>query len=323
MRVRSREPATLEDTWVGRAMFPQGVLKNLTTKTLDAPIELAHSVDTVLVFMNALEGYSVFWCQELMSVVLRARPNARVSGFDRALAEAVDQCMDASVQALILDLREAPDIDRPTTTEELGLEEFGRRVLVVHPDFGKDVHHDEAHLYGFATFSQATSWARAQFEIQRARAQDASVALATSKEVKLVAANYVAAVYWLSKTHTLAVIYSGQALEDQAAAALLMAVSEYLKHLRARSVIIDLRHRINVERGWLGELSTAVTYLQSRGAERFIIVGSPRARESADDPVQAYLELLSHSSVRASSVKTFEEALSKVGKPRASRKVVN
>lgn len=312
----------IEDTWTGRAMFPSGIVRDVEKKKLlsSSRFTLSQALDVSLVFLLGSGTFSIYWCQELMAVILRARAEANQASFDAALAKAVDACLDSSVYALILDFRESSSLRYPLSTEELGLEDFGRYIVAVHPGYGAEPVHDNVHLLGFGTLNEATKWLRKSNQRRPAR-PDAIVTLGRTAGVKLVAANYTGCVYWWIRNRALILAFSGLESDDDSLVALLMAISDYLEHLRAAALIVDLRHLLSMHESRAQDISTAVKYLKSRGATLFIVVGIRRVQPGANDPLEAYMEILSHVSARVSVVKTVEQALELANNPQEQRRL--
>ena len=69
----SIEQGSMEDTWVGKLMFPAGICKDsvyvpkqvLTEKTQEKIL------DTPAVYLLASGYFHIYWCQELTAVILR------------------------------------------------------------------------------------------------------------------------------------------------------------------------------------------------------------------------------------------------------------
>ena len=301
-------------------MFPAGISNSDAQQlvTCEEARKLAKALDRPVVLMLALGSYSIYWCQTLSSVMLRPRNEAKQTGFDKALREAIEACLDSSVQALVLDFRENQQLRYPLSTEELGLEDFGRHIVAVHPQYGENGFHDEVHLYGFSDLKQATRWLQVNNRPAQA-GYGAMFRLSSGYDAALVAANYSGCVYWLKSTMTMVMLYSGQELDDRPAAALWVAMSEFLEHLRATALIIDVRHLVNMHRGLLQETSTAIQYLKARGAEKFVLVGAKSIKPSGDDPVEAHTELLAHTQLGVQVVKNLDQALNLVANPKRRR----
>ena len=306
----STEQGSMEDTWVGKLMFPAGICKDSVYVPKQALIEKTQEkiLDTPAVYLLASGYFHIYWCQELTAVILRMGSLASQSGFSKALHSAVEASMDNSVTALVLDFRENQLLRYPMSTEELGLEDFGRYVAAVHPAYGQQGLHDHVHLYGFDSMQKAADWLRPRKK-STTRAGDIIELVKGNKNIKLVEANYAGSAYWSIPSRTLIVSYSGHAEESKGTAELWVEVSSFLEHLRAQALIIDIRHMVKMHTALTQEISTAIEYLVSRGARRFILVGARRVKPCVNDAAEAYFEILSHAPGGALTAKTLQQAL--------------
>ena len=313
-------PDCIEDTWVGRLMFPAGNCKDnvYVPKNGIGKISEEKVLDTPTVFLVASGLFYIYWCQELTAVILRVGENAGQGGFEKALSCAVEACTDNSVHALILDYRENSSLRSPLSTEELGLEAFGRHIVAVHPGYAEDGFHDHVHLYGFSTMTRATAWLRAQQKAS-VRSGDIFELIKGNSNAKLVEANYCGSAYWLVSNRTLVMLYSGHAEDNKYTAQLWVAISAFLEHLRAQTLIVDVRHMVKMHTALTQEISTAIEYLKSRGANKFILVGSRRVKPGVDDAVEAYFEIMSHAPGGVLPAKNMQQALSLAVNPQRIR----
>lgn len=319
MNTTQLETLSLEDTWTGQWPIPVDLTRDVGRLSGAERSESGSThratlvVDTPLSLMFNVDGYGIYWSQELTAVVVDVPATATPEDFRSAVYKATSYANE-DAHAFILDLRECPDATELIKRGYLQLERLCCRVLAIHESFSAAAPLPGSGVHYFREFTAASRWVRANSSA-RHKGNPAVDCFGGRPDIKLIAANYVGSLYWTLRARTLMVIYSGQEGDEPGLQDFARRVRAYLNRMEALNVIIDLRNRMRTQPSETVRLQQLLEQPHPAGVEHFVIVGDKQWSADEADPVDTYHKVLRAAKVRFTAVKTLEQGLAITTRP--------
>jgi hypothetical protein len=260
-----------------------------------------------LVYVTTLEFCRLYWVPQVSALIVRVIAGAKLGvSFERTVRKIAAMSADIDAQAIIVDLCEALVLARETAAVEQALrQQIAASLLVmVSPSVltegaqSQDCFRHRTVAGAIATLRQLTS---------AAEPADLALKLMRARNAGVIAGNSAGCAYWLPKTRTLALIWSGEQSDPLIVEALLEAVTTFAEYLQIEHVICDIHNFTQIDGILRARLHTFFESIEFCDVSYFVLVGEPRPTEF-EGPHTAVCRLL-RENPKLQIASTFLEAL--------------
>ena len=255
-----------------------------------APDPRPTGIDTPLVYVQAGEGYALYWCPELQVPVLRLNGTfGTQSGLTAAIAALVELRHHTDTRAMVADLRfvtvHASFVEAALT--RAGIE--GLQLLLVAGHAGPPIR-TRAGQWRFGAFAHAADWLRHHDRYWREGPPQGEHENLLARGGTLIVGNYSGCGYWTETSHLLTTVYSGDDRDSSEYTQLIDGISAYVNRHGGDvfSVLIDVRHRAPMSVALQERAAANMQLLRAHPVRQIVLVGERPLQPSLAYPVNLY-----------------------------------